>query len=218
MTGQIVDPLGGLEIGPADGLGEFEISGAGAGEGGHVASAAEDLAEVVTVGADIETFGAVDAEANGGQSDLKNLVFVDTDLAGGAVDGFALPSQFVEGNPVLFDGGNHRRNLVEFTGEFREGSVDRRAIQRGDRSAFEDFSGGILGIGGFAEFQGALVLLVFRHEEVLDPGGFADDEHQEAGGDGVEGAAVADLTLIKATANEVDNVVGSSAGRFVDQE
>jgi hypothetical protein len=52
----------------------------------------------------------------------------------------------------------------------------------------------------------------------LDPGGFADNEHEKPGGNGVEGAAVTDLSLIKATANEVDNVVGSSAGRFVDQE
>ena len=218
MTGQIVDPLSGLEIGPADGLGEFEVSGAGADESGHVASAAEDLAEVVAVGADIETFGAVDAEANGGQSDLKNLVFVDTDLAGGTVDGFALAGQFIEGNPVLFDGGNHRRDLVEFPREFGEGGINGRSIQGGDGLRFENFAGGVLGVGGFAKLQGALVLLVFRHEEVLDPGGFANDEHEKPGSNGVEGAAVADLTLIKTTANEIDNVVGSSAGGFVDQE
>jgi hypothetical protein len=108
--------------------------------------------------------------------------------------------------------------LVEFSGEFGESGLNGRPIQGREGLHFENFAGGVLGVGGFAEFQGALVLLIFSHEQVLHPGGFADDEHQEAGGDGVEGAAVADLALIKATANEIDNVVGSSAGGFVDQK
>ena len=146
MAGEVVDALRGLEIGPADGLGELEVSRAGAGEGGHMAAAAEDLAEIVAVGADIETFGAVDTEANGGQSDLKNLVLVDADLAGGAVDGFALAGQFVEGNAVFFDGGDHGRDLVEFSGKFGKGGVEGGAIQSGDGFGFEDFSGGVLSI------------------------------------------------------------------------
>ena len=75
-----------------------------------------------------------------------------------------------------------------------------------------------LGVGGFAEFQSAFVLFVLSHQQVLHPGGFADDEHQEAGGDGVEGAAVADFPLVEAATNKVNNVVGSAAGGLIHQK
>ena len=140
MTGQIVDPLGGLKIRPADRLGEFKISRAGPGEGGHMAAAAENLTEIVAIRAHIESLGAVDPESDDGQSDFEDLVFVDPDLAGGAVDGFAFPSQFIKRNPVFFDGGNHGRNLVEFAGEFgkvAKGKSGQRARGRdsGERDA-----------------------------------------------------------------------------------
>ena len=218
VAGQVIDSLGGFEVGPADGLGEFKISRAGADESGHVTAAAEDLAEVVAVGADIEALGAVVAEADDGQGDFEDFVFVDADLAGGSVDGFALPGQFVEGNPVFFDGGNHGRNLVELAGEFGEGGLDGRSIQSGNGFGFEDFAGGVLGIGGFAEFEGPLVLFVLGHEQILNPGSFANDEHEESGGNRVERAAVADLALVEAASDKVDDIVGSFAGGFVDQE
>ena len=46
----------------------------------------------------------------------------------------------------------------------------------------------------------------------------ADDEHEKAGGNGVERAAVTDLALVEPAANEVDDVVGGFSRRFVDQE
>ena len=52
----------------------------------------------------------------------------------------------------------------------------------------------------------------------MHAGGFADDEHEESGGDGVERAAVADLALVEATADKVDDVVGGAARGFVDEE
>ena len=85
-------------------------------------------------------------------------------------------------------------------------------------AGLEHFASGVLGIGGFAEFESSLVLLVFGHEQVLDTGGSSDDEHEEAGGDGVERAAVADFSLMEAAADEIDNIVGGTTGRFIDQE
>jgi hypothetical protein len=52
----------------------------------------------------------------------------------------------------------------------------------------------------------------------LDAGGSTDDEHEEAGGDRVERATVANFALMEAAADEVDDVVGGAAGRFIDQE
>ena len=218
MAGQVVDPLGGLEIRPAHGFRQLEISRAGADEGGHMPAATEHLAEVVAVSTNIKSLRAVNAKANDGKGDFQNLIAVDADLAGGSIDHLALTGQFIKGNPVLFDGGDHGRDLIEFTGEFGKSGIDGRPVQGGDGFGFEDFACGVLGVGGFPEFQRALVLFVLRHEQVLDAGGFANDKHKESGGDGIERAAVANLTLVKAASDEVDNVVGGATGGFVDQE
>ena len=218
MTGEVVDALGGFEIRPANRLGKLKVTGTSPDEGRHVSPTAEPLAEVVAVGPHIEPLGAVDAKADDGGSDFQELIFVDADLAGGAVDRFAFPGQFIEGNAVFFDRRDHGRNLVEFPGELGKGRFDGGAVQGGNRLGFQDFAGGVLGVSGFAELQGALVLLVLGHEEVLDAGGLADDEHEESGGDGVEGATVADFALVKAAANKIDDVMGGFSGWFVDQQ
>ena len=52
----------------------------------------------------------------------------------------------------------------------------------------------------------------------MDASGPTDDEHKEAGGDGIESAAVAYFTLIEATPNEVDDIVGCFAGGFIGEK
>ena len=115
-----------------------------------MAPATEESAEVVTIGADIEAFGAVDAEANAGHSDFEDFAFVDADAAWGAFDCFAFASEFVEGDAVFLDSGNHGGNLFKLAGKLLEGGFDSGGIQVGDRFGFEDFALGILGIGGLS--------------------------------------------------------------------
>ena len=218
MAGKVVDPLGSLEIRPAHGFRQLEISRAGADEGGHVSAAADQLAEVVAVGADIKPFGAVNAEADNRQSNFQNLVPVDPHFAGRAVDDFALPRQFIEGNPVFLDGGDHGRDLVEFAGKFSESRLDGGAVEGRNGLGFENLAGGVLGIGGFAKLEGPLVLFVLGHKQILNPGSFPNDEHQKSGGNRVERPAVAHLTLVEAASDKVDDIVGSFAGGFVDEQ
>lgn len=52
----------------------------------------------------------------------------------------------------------------------------------------------------------------------MDAGGSSDDKHEEAGGDGIEGTAVAYFPLIKAPANKVDDIVGGFAGGFIGEK
>ena len=52
----------------------------------------------------------------------------------------------------------------------------------------------------------------------MHAGGPTDDEHEEAGGDGIESAAVAYFALIEATPNEVDDIVGCFAGGFIGEK
>ena len=128
MAGQVIDPFGGFEIGPANGLRKFKVSGAGTDEGGHMASATEDGAEVMTVGTNVEALGAVNAKADAGHGDFEDFAFVDADTAGRTVDCFTFTREFIEGNAVFLDGRNHRGNLFELARKLLEGRFDGGAI------------------------------------------------------------------------------------------
>ena len=128
MAGKVIDPLGGFEIGPANGLRKFKVSGAGADEGGHMASATEDGAEVMTVGTNVEALGAVNAKADAGHGDFEDFAFVDADTARRTVDCFTFTREFIERNAIFLDGGNHRGNLFELARKLLEGRFDGGAI------------------------------------------------------------------------------------------
>ena len=78
-----------------------------------MASRSEDGAKVVAVGANIEAFRAVDTKANCGKSDFQDLVLIDANATGWAIDGFAFASQFVERNPVFFNRRDHGGDLIK---------------------------------------------------------------------------------------------------------
>ena len=181
-------------------------------------AAAKEDAEVVAVGSNIETFCAVDSKADRGKRDFKNLELVDANPPWGAIDRLSFAGQLVKRYAVFLDGRNHWGNLVELTRELLEGSFNGSLIERGDGAGFEDFSCGVLGVGGFPEFKGSLVLLVFGHQEILNASSPTDDEHEEPGRDGIESAAVADLSLIEAAADKIDDIVRGSTGGFIDQK
>ena len=181
-------------------------------------AAAKEDAEVVAVGSNIETFCAVDSKADRGKRDFKNLELVDANPPWGAIDRLSFAGQLVKRYAVFLDGGNHGGNLVELTRDLLEGSFNGSLIERGDGAGFEDFSCGVLGVGGFPEFKGSLVLLVFGHQEILNASSPTDDEHEEPGRDGIESAAVADLSLIEAAADKIDDIVRGSTGGFIDQK
>ena len=183
-----------------------------------MATATEECAEVVAVGPNIEAFCAVDSEADRGNGDFENLKLIDANAPWGAIDRLSFAGQFVKRHSVLLNGGNHGRNLVELARELLKGSLDGSLVERRKGAGFENFPCGVLGVSGFSEFEGSLVLLVFGHQEVLNAGGPTDDEHEEAGGDGVESATVSDLSLLEAATYKIDDIVGGSSGGFIDQE
>lgn len=148
MAGEVINSLGGFEIGPANGLRKFKVSGAGTDEGGHMASATEDGTEVMAVGTNVEALGAVNTEADAGHGDIQDFAFVDADTAGRAIDCFPFAREFIEGNAVFLDGRNHGGNLLELAGKFLEGRFDGGAIQIGDGFGFENFALGVLSVGG----------------------------------------------------------------------
>lgn len=197
----------GLEGFPGNGVLEGKVSGFEAGELAEVAAAAEEFAYLMAVGADVESLGAANVEFDGGEGDVVESEGVDVDEAGFALDDFSLASEFVEGNAVFLHGGDHGRGLVEIAFELGEGIGDLLVGEGGDGAGLGDFAIGVLGVGGFAEFERALVFLVFGHEEVLDFGGFTEEEHEEASGERIEGATVADFFEAVIFTHEIDDIV-----------
>ena len=214
------DVLGGgfLEFLECEGAVDGEVAAAGAAESGHVAEGAETFADVVAVGADVEALTADDAEVDVREGDVFDLVVEDGDEAGFAFDDHAFAGEFVERDPVFFDSADHGWHLIEVAAVVGEGVGDLGGGEFGDGAGFDGIAFRVLSGSGHAEAEGALVFLFFGHEEVLDAGGFADDEDEEAGGHGVERAAVADFPGVETAACDGDDIVGGHVLTFVDEE
>jgi hypothetical protein len=75
-----------------------------------------------------------------------------------------------------------------------------------------------LAVSGDAERHRADVFLVLAHEEVLNLGATPEDDDEQAGGERVERAAVADLLGVERAADYGNHVVRGHAGGFIDQE
>ena len=214
------DVLGGgfLEFLECEGAVDGEVAAAGAAESGHVAEGAETFADVVAVGTDVEAFAADDAEVDVREGDVFDLVVEDGDEAWFAFDDHAFAGEFVERYPVFFDGADHGRHLIEVAAVVGEGVGDLGGGELGDGAGFEGFAFRVLSGSGRAEAESAFVFLFFGHEEVLDAGGFADDEDEEARGHGVESPAVADFSGIETAASDGDDIVRGHVLTFIDEE
>jgi hypothetical protein len=75
---------------------------------------------------------------------------------------------------------------------------------------------GVVGVGGETEADDALVRLFRGGVELRQTGEIADYERENAGGEGVEGAEMADGALLQDAAYAVDDVVGGEACGLID--
>lgn len=197
----------GFELGEGVGLGEIEVAAARAAQSRNVGAAAEGLAEVVSEGADVGAGGAVDVELerSGGERDEGKRE--DHDVDGLEVDGLVLAGELVGGDAVDFLGGDGGRELGLGTGEAAEQGGDVVGGEVDGLGGGEGFAFGIVGGGGEAEEDGGAVGLAVAGVELGEARGAADDEGEDAGGEGVEGAEMADLASAGEAADAVDGVV-----------
>ncbi len=80
------------------------------------------------------------------------------------------------------------------------------------------FAFGVEGVGGEAEADVAGVVLLRLAEVLGEAGVFAQQEREDAGGHGIEGAEMADGFFAGDAADEGDHVVRGHARCFVDDE
>ena len=80
------------------------------------------------------------------------------------------------------------------------------------------FAVGVVGIGGEAEADHAFVSFLGRGVELGQAGEASGDEREDAGGQRVESAEMADGALLQNAAHAVDHVVRGPTGGLVDDD
>ena len=208
----------GFELGNGACLCNFKLSAGGATELIKVRAAAERLAEIVSDGTQVGTAGAVRADPHIRAVDRQHGQFVDLYGDGRQFhrDGFA--SQFVGAAAGHFLRGYGRRGLEELAAELFQMRVEVGGFQANGALGACGEAGTIIGIGGPAEADCALVDLVAPGVKLGEARGAADDERQHAGGDGIERAEVSDAPRIGDAAHFGHYIVGSPLFRFVDYD
>ena len=181
-------------------------------------AAAERLADVMRVSADIKALAAEHGEIDLRRRDPIDPVTIDVHEARLALDHLALARQLVERHAALFDRRNHRRHLVEIAAEFFKGRPHLFLGQLRHRSFFEHLPARSWVSVVAPSDKRADVFLVLAHEQILDLRPAAEGENEQTGGDRVERAAMADLFDLELAPNERDDIVRGHAGGFVDQQ
>ena len=113
-----------------------------------------------------------------------------------ALDGYAPALEVVESFAADFEGRGHRWDLEDFTDERGKCVADslfagHGSVERGDVSVC------VQGVGGGAEVGRGGVALVQGGDVAGEAGGASEEEDQDAGGERVEGAGMADLRFFR---------------------
>ena len=179
---------------------------------------ADRRAEVVRERADVRAGRGADAEARRRSGNAHDFEFVDGDRLRRQRGHFALARQLVRANAADFLGGELRRHLLQRSDERRH---ERREVEVLDVHFIRlagRLAGRIVRVGGPSELDDAFVRLFHPHQIGLQPRRFADAEHEQARGQRIERAGVADLLDLRAPPELFDGIVRGDAGFLVEEE
>src|SRR3546814_12964107 len=110
-----------------------------------------------------------------------------------------------------------RRDLLDLAGELRQHGADLRGLWP-VRVLFDDATLGIVGLGGLAPAQGEAIALPPVHNVGDRLGGLSEGDRQQAAGQRIESAAVADLARLQDTADAAQigrAACGERRGQYV---
>ena len=127
-------------------------------------TALEVLPQLVREAADVGALGAMHAETRGGFGVLTELVRINMNRLGLALDGLAIAGELIKRHTIFFNGGNHRRFLLDVAGEFSRGEVECVAVEWRHRRGVGYFALGVIAVGGLSEMHCAFVDLVVGSE------------------------------------------------------
>ena len=183
-----------------------------------MAAAAEPGSNVVTIGADVEALAADHAEFHIRQRDAFDLVMEDGDEPQLALHFLTFARQLVERHAPNLDGADHWGKLVKVAMKLREGRFDLAGREFRHWLGFQHFAAAVLGAGGGSEAESPFIFLLFGHEEILHLGAPPDHENEQAGGHGIERAAVADFLRAETSARDGDDIVRRHVRLLVDEQ
>ena len=126
-----------------------------------------------------------------------------------------LRASLYNGTPFDFHRRNHRRRLHLIA--HKGGGVFVKLVQRHQRhgQGAGQFAVGIVAVGGLAEFDGAFIDLVVGHHFFGQLRAAAEHDDEQAGGVGIERAAMADLFDAKLAADGIHHVMRGRPGGLV---
>src|SRR5882724_10587050 len=189
------EPLTGARLAdfvPRDGGLEREGSHPGADERGQRGATAQRGPHARGERAHVGALAAADADDEVRERDRLEPDRVHDDLARLALHLDPLPGELVEALAVTVERGVHGRHLLDAADERHERGLERGRVERGHRARLEHRAREILGLGGDAQADGGHVLLVEIHQVRRQLGRFPDQDGKDAGGGGIERAAVPD--------------------------
>lgn len=167
---------------------------------GEITGGPEGGTEISRKGADVVPPPDGQADGDVGVGHIDEFQCVDPDAAWRGRPDFALAGEVVGASAADLERGEQRRDLLDvlplLCGLCRaELGQDRADLIFGDGGPVDggDFGLGVKGGGGGAEADGSEVGFGEAHEGLAAFGGFADEGEEHAGGEGVEGAGVAEL-------------------------
>jgi diacylglycerol kinase (ATP) len=206
-----------------DSLFGHERADAGSTEGGDVAAAAEALAQVAGEGANVRSLAAGDFHTERRVHEGENVDSVDADSARREV-GRPAPARKVVRPPAgELGGGVCGRNLLDRTEKRGEGGFDGGAVRHAHpRPLLQDWCERAFGVvrrGAGAERDLGDIGLGHVLNEFGQSRCPADAEHENAGGQGIEGAGMAELRAAREPAQcRVHGGARGDAVRFVEYE
>ena len=183
-----------------------EDANAGAAQHDDVAFGAEGVGEIAGHGADVETLAGADAEGGGiFRDDFDQSGVVDGDRPALKLEVFAIAGEIIGAFAIDFDGGELWRDLFDLADESGQRGKDcvfcRADIGAGDLDAF-----GIIAGGGDAPLDGEDIVFVGIHGPGDGFGGVAEGDGQDASGERVERAAMADFGRVEQAFERADGL------------
>lgn len=209
---------GGFEISEADGLVEGELADGGANDFGEMRAAAELRAHLVREGTNVGTGGALDGKARERACDLEQAKFKHLDLDGLELDGLVLARELVRGTAVNLFGRKRGRGLQKAAGQAGGEALKLFGIERRSGIGTECGAVGVIRIRGETEAERGFVTLAPAGIELCEARGASQEQHQDASGQWIERAEMADLAKSEQAADGVDDVMGGAAAGLIDHQ
>src|SRR5439155_25448437 len=184
----------------------------------QVRAAPDLLPQIVRQRAQVGSFRAAHEDARIRRTEPEEPRFVDVDLPRLALHLLAGARQLVEPPAVDLARRVHGRRLLHQADEVAQRLANALFAQAFERSRLHRAPGAVLRVGGDAEADDGVVLLVSLADEAGDLGGVADADREHPRGRRIERPGMAATLGLEEALHAADHVEAGGTARFVDHD